>query len=530
MTGATYSMGHYAQYQETKDKNLFEEIVDQMIIDQVPGMNDSFREKISSLDRDKKRMAILSLLDKDRNLFLKIKGLINKDINKMDHIKDVILMLRDYVKVGEVEKKKFGEVMTPLDLVKEMLNTLPTEVWSNPKLKWLDPANGTGPYPIMVIYKLMNGLKDCIGLEDDEVRYKHIIENMIYVAELQPKNMFLYLCAVDPFDTYKLNIYTGSFLEDGFNYHMKNVWKVDKFDIVMGNPPYQRNDGGGNGSAATPIYNIFIEKIIPITKYLIFIIPSRWMAGGRGLNTFRKMMINSKKIESLKDIKQNVFKNTEISGGVCYFLWNKNHNGFCKWNDDDNLKDLSNFDVVIRDEISIDILNKVLKKSSIFFNEKVLPQKPFNMRSNFNKWVDSDGVATVTRNGIKYADSKYVVDKFNILDRYKVLISKADGAAYNCGRIISKYIIAKPGEAVLETYLVCGSYETYSEAENVGEYLLTKFARFMLSLRLISQNNSADKFKWIPYLDFEKKYSDEFLFEYFNISEYEKDFIYKNIN
>ena len=275
MIGATYSMGHYALYQETKDKNLFEEIVDQMIIDQVPGMNDAFREKISLLDRDKKRMAILSLLDKDRNLFLKIKALINKDINKMYHIKDVVSMLREYVKVGEVERKKYGEVMTPLELVKEMLATLPKEVWSNPYLKWLDPANGTGPYPIMVIYKLMIGLK---GWEpDDEKRYKHIVENMIYVSELQPKNMFLYMCVTDPFDTYKLNIYTGSFLKEDFDYHMKNVWGIEKFDIIIGNPPYQWKRE--NETRSHSLWDLFIEKSLSILEndgYLSMVHPGSW--------------------------------------------------------------------------------------------------------------------------------------------------------------------------------------------------------------------------------------------------------------
>ena len=274
MIGATYSMGHYELYQETKDKNLFEEIVDQMIIDQVPGMNDSFREKISLLDRTKKRMAILSLLDKDRNLFLKIKALFDNNINRLDHIKDVIVMLREYVKVGDVEKKKYGEVMTPLELVKEMLATLPEDVWSNPNLKWLDPANGSGPYPIMVIYKLMVGLKD--WEPDDEKRYKHIMENMIYVSELQPKNMFLYMCSVDPFDTYKLNIYSGSYLEEGFDYHMKNIWNIDKFDIVVMNPPY--NDGSTN--KANSLWDKFVFKTLNINLaengYLVAVHPSGW--------------------------------------------------------------------------------------------------------------------------------------------------------------------------------------------------------------------------------------------------------------
>jgi hypothetical protein len=308
-------------------------------------MNDSFRSAISTLSRDKKRMAILSLLDKDRNLFKRIKALTDKGINKMDHIKDVILMLREYVKVGEVEKKKFGEVMSPLELVKEMLSTLPEDVWTNPNLKWLDPANGTGPFPVMVIYKLMNGLKD--WEPDDEKRYKHIVENMIYVCELQPKNMFLYMCAVDPFDKYKLNVYTGSFLEEVFDYHMKEVWKLDKFHVCVGNPPYQEMDGGAKASAR-PIYNLFTEKSIKFCEKTIFITPSRWFAGGKGLDSFRNMMMNSNKISLINhfDDASKIFGNSvEIKGGVSYFLYDNSYIGNCKLNGNNII--LNKFDVVV---------------------------------------------------------------------------------------------------------------------------------------------------------------------------------------
>lgn len=274
ITGVTYSVSHYEHYKKHGDLNYFEEIIDKMILDQVVGMNESFRTAIEGLSRDKKRMAILSILDRDRNLFKRIKALIDKDINRMDHIKDVILMLRDYVKVGEVEKKKFGEVMTPLSLVKEMLATLPDDVWTNPNLKWLDPANGTGPYPVMVIYKLMVGLKE--WEPNDEKRYKHIVENMIYVSELQPKNMFLYMCAVDPFDTYKLNVYTGSFLEKEFDYHMKNIWNIEKFDIIIGNPPYQEQVGPKKTKS---IWNLFVKKSISSLNdygFITMVHPSGW--------------------------------------------------------------------------------------------------------------------------------------------------------------------------------------------------------------------------------------------------------------
>lgn len=274
MIGATYSTEHYSEFQRNRDKNYFEEIIDMMILQEVAGFNESFRRAVQNLPRDKQRMAILSKLDKDRNLFLSIKGLLDSNVNKFEHIKDVILMLRQYVKVGEVEKKKFGEVMTPLDLVKEMLSKLPIEVWSNPNLKWLDPANGTGPFPAMVIYKLMEGLKE--WEPDEEKRYKHIVENMIYVCELQPKNMFLWLCAIDPWDKYKLNIYTGSFLDEGFDKHMKEVWGIDKFDVVVGNPPYQEKVGD---SKTKSLWNHFVKKsdrILSNCGYISMVHPSGW--------------------------------------------------------------------------------------------------------------------------------------------------------------------------------------------------------------------------------------------------------------
>lgn len=311
MIGTTYSTSHYEEFEKTGSKEIFEDVIDKMILEGISGMNESFRNVISNLSRDKKRMTILSLLDKDLNLFKRIKALTDKNINKMDHIKDIILMLREYVKVGEVEKKKFGEVMTPLELVKEMLATLPEEVWSNPNLKWLDPANGTGPYPIMVIYKLMKGLES--WEPDAEKRYKHIIENMIYVCELQPKNMFLYMCAVDPFDTYKLNIYTGSFLEEGFDFHMKNVWGVDKFDVVVGNPPYNApmNKKTKQGTTGNFIWDKFVMKSVEnLIKngYLCFVHPPGWRKPNSGKsktidvwNTMSNLQLLYLEIHSIKD-------------------------------------------------------------------------------------------------------------------------------------------------------------------------------------------------------------------------------------
>jgi len=255
--------------------NDYEQLIEMMFTDGT--LDQSVRQEIEGMNELQKRLHIVRILDKGLGLFTKIEGIMN--LSKMDYIKSILMMLKSYVLIADVEKKKFGEVMTPLTLIKDMLNTLPEEVWSNPELKWLDPANGTGPYPIMVIYKLMVGLKD--WEPDDEKRYKHIIENMIYVSELQPKNMFLYINAIDPMNEYNLNVYTGSFLEKEFDIHIKNIWSLDKIDVIIGNPPYNApvSSDVKKGTTGNFIWDKFVMKSINISSdsgYLCFVHPPGW--------------------------------------------------------------------------------------------------------------------------------------------------------------------------------------------------------------------------------------------------------------
>jgi hypothetical protein len=148
--------------------------------------------------------------------------------------------------------------MTPISLVEEMLDTLPNEVWSNPDLKWLDHSAGVGIFPSVIVERLMAGLEGAIP--DSEKRYEHILGNMLYVSELQPKNCFLFLCGFDPHDKYDTNVYQGSYLDEGFRKHAEDVWGVDKFDIIVGNPPYQEQKEGNKKTQ--PLWHRFVEKSI----------------------------------------------------------------------------------------------------------------------------------------------------------------------------------------------------------------------------------------------------------------------------
>jgi hypothetical protein len=215
-----------------------------------------------------------------------------------NHIAGVVKMLREYVHISDTDVKTMGEVMTPIELVEEMLDTLPYEVWTNPSLKWLDPCNGVGTFLSVVVKRLMKGLE---GFQPVAVlRYKHIMENMIFSCELQEKNVFLYLYAFDPKDELDLNIYCGSYLDEKFDNHMKKYWGVEKFDVVVMNPPYQMQQEGF--IKTQPLWDKFVLKTIDQLidgGYLVAVHPDGWRDLGKGFDKV-KILLKSKQITYLE--------------------------------------------------------------------------------------------------------------------------------------------------------------------------------------------------------------------------------------
>lgn len=283
-----------------------------------------FRLRIESLPIAKKRVAMLAAIcyKKDDGLKKMI-----REIESMDRIAQLdklIERIRKYNPVGEIEKDSFGEIFTPFSLINDMLDTLPIEVWSNPNLKWGDFCNGVGNFMIIVIKRLMVGLET--WQPDEDKRYDHIVKNMIYVAELQIKNMFLWMVSIDPRSEYKLNLYRGSSLEKDFDEHMKNVWKVEKMDIMVGNPPYQTGTKGGNGQR--DLWPKFVNKYLNILKddgYLLYVHPSKWRKPNSEIfNEFKKKNLIYLEIHSDKD-GQKIFKaNTRYDW---YLLQNCKYSG-----------------------------------------------------------------------------------------------------------------------------------------------------------------------------------------------------------
>lgn len=273
-------------YKRTGNKNVYEEVIDNLIMLKYSSDLDLI-EYIKTLPLVQKRIAILSLMDNDHYSWDKLREKINGNrVSKVEHLKDLIKMFRDFIKIAEVERKRHGEIMTPMDeLARPMVDLVEKydeNFWKNPDHKVLDSSAGIGTFLIICAAKFMNGLKD--WQPDPELRFKHIIENCLYYGELQSRNAFLWLCAIDPYDEYKTNTYWGSFLDDGFNQHMKNVWNVDKFDLIIQNPPYQEQKETDKNKTSKnpktqPLWHIFVQKSLSLLdrdKYMVMVHPGGW--------------------------------------------------------------------------------------------------------------------------------------------------------------------------------------------------------------------------------------------------------------
>ena len=240
------------------------------------------------------------------------------------NLNKTIELINTYIGVSNIEKDLLGEVFTPFELINEMLDTLPTEVWSNPNLKWLDPANGIGNFPAVVIQRLFKGLENVIT--DDEERYKHIIENMIYICDISPKNMFIYLMLFNPNNRFSMNYHTGSFLDDEFKDRM-GEWIINKFDIIVGNPPYQDSSKVSRNST---FWSKFIKKSDNIIKeggFINFITPSSWMGPTSAQRRELKEVFSKNNLIHLNLDCRKYFK---VSSTFSYYLIKKEKDKYDK--------------------------------------------------------------------------------------------------------------------------------------------------------------------------------------------------------
>jgi len=290
----------YQVYDTTNDSDVFESVIDGLILEKYA--DEDVKEYIKHLPSSKKRIATLSLIGEDNLLWSKINDLIKEEKSSYERLKSVYTLLKEYVKIADVERKKHGEILTPFKELAEpmvkLVEKYDPEFWKNKNHKVLDSSAGYGTFFILSAYKFMVGLKD--EFPDEEERFKWIVENCLYYGELQAKSVFSWLVAIDPYNEYKTNIYWGSFLTKDFDEHMKNVWNVESFDLIIQNPPYQEQKEGF--TKTQPIWNLFVEKSIKLLnndKYLIMVHPNGW----RNIDGVFKKIQNLIKERQLLEIK-----------------------------------------------------------------------------------------------------------------------------------------------------------------------------------------------------------------------------------
>ena len=312
----------------------------------------------------------------------------------------------------------------------------------------------------------------------------------------------------------------------------KRFWKINqdetmKIDAIVGNPPYQIVDGG-HGSSSKPIYDKFVQLSKRITiHYISLIMPSRWMTGGKGLDEFRTEMIKDKHNAILHDYMDSasLFSSVQIEGGICYFLWNKSHQKECQIYTHSKSNQITyserylaegNSDVFIRDSNAVVVLNKVLGFKEKSFADLVLPRNPFNVFEEeriFSSHPNSDNLKLFGRfeneRGIRFLKKNFTVSKNkDIVNSWKLFISKADGAAGQLGnpipaKIIGKAELGDKQTICTETFLAVAPFVRKNEALNAISYTKTKFFRFMVGIRKL-KNMTRDTYQFVPLQDFTK--------------------------
>ena len=485
------------------------------------------------------------------------------------------------------------EVFTPPTIVNQMLDMLPAELWSNPEATFLDPACKTGVFLREIAKRLMVGLEKLIP--DREERANHIFTKQLFGIAITELTALLSRRSVycskrangkysvcSEFSNEQGNIrytrlshtwergrcrYCGASQEvydrgdelESHAYqfihtnHPEKIFNM-RFDVIIGNPPYQLSDGGGTGDSAKPLYHIFIQQAKKLSPhYLAMIIPSRWMKGGKGLSTFREDMINDTRIKELYDFEdvKECFSGIHIDGGVCYFLWDKTYKGKVTYHHKslDGVYSISQrylknnaSNTVIRDTRQISIIEKIAKSISERFSCIVSARNPYGFNADFfnspQKYSMIQTYKQELKNtcrlygvkGIKggakrvseYILRKDVTKGVDSVDCYKLFFSKA---YMTTSTVPPEIILGVPGTICTETFLLIGKFEIEEKALNCLSYIKTKFFRALLFFNRHSLNISRESFDLIPLQDFSEPWTDEKLYKKYNLTAEEIAFI-----
>ena len=474
------------------------------------------------------------------------------------------------------------EVFTPPALANQVLDMLPQELFRSPTTTFLDPFCKSGVFLREIVKRLDLGLAEAIP--NRQKRIDHIMHHQVYGIALTELTSLLsrrtLYCSksansqhsVSYFDDEQGHVfykaikhtwvngkckYCGASKEvydrgsesEQYAYqfiHTDNPEKLFpknmKFDVIIGNPPYQL-DTGGSGRQAKPIYNLFIDQAKKLNpRYLCMIIPARWYAGGMGLEEFRKSMINDKHIKCLVDYAnaKDCFPQNSISGGVCYFLRDATYKGPCKFvsrnaqGETVLIRHLDEFNYVVRYNTAISIIHKIQKYKEQSLSKEISAISPFALPSDFrgNEKEFLGSVKLHCSQGVQYINPTDVNRGKEWIGVYKVLVSQT-GAEHanepsNDGRfrvLTSSMKVIDKQDVCTHSYILAGKFHSITFAENLVSYLKTNFVRFLILQCVTSIHISRAVFSFVPLQDFSHPWTDEMLYEKYGLDDNEIAFI-----
>lgn len=478
------------------------------------------------------------------------------------------------------------EVFTPPDIANAMLDMLPQELFSNPDTKFLDPACKSGVFLREIAKRLLKGLEKHIP--DLQTRIDHIMHNQLYGIAITELTSLIarrsVYCSKYPTSEYSVSKFDASQPQGNIRYKIiKHKWNNGKcefcgipkntalgtdsrgetleshayefihvkkaqellnmkFDVIISNPPYAQ-DTAGAGRQAKPIYNLFVEQAKKLNpSYITMIIPSRWFAGGMGLDDFRSIMMSDKHISQIVDFTnaKDCFPGISVSGGVCYFLWEKNRVGDCKFTNITNgekdtlIRPLDEFGTLVRYNKAVSIIHKVMNKKERKLDEIISSLMPYGLNTSYrgHSIENKDDLKLHASNGITYIARNEILKGNDTVDRYKILVSKTSaehaGEPGRDGRfkvIPSSIKVLEPKEVCTHSYFIIGNWDNRNYADCALAYLKTNFVRFLMLLCVSGFGLSKLVFQFVPMQDFSKTWTDDMLYEKYGISDEEILFI-----
>lgn len=444
----------------------------------------------------------------------------------------------------------------------------------------LDINSKTGLYPLyattslyyQAFNKMNNVLAGKFSLLDEQKLWQDILSNNIFVIAKTPMAQAITKRTLAGYRDWNINVkYIDGFvdiLKDDINKGVKKVkgafGKDMKFDAIVGNPPYQEQTNGTRTSDRS-IYHLFMESSFKLSPLVSLITPARFLfKAGDTPSNFNERILNSKhfKVIFYTPNSANIFPRTDIKGGVTITLYNNNetYEAIKLYIPYKQLRIVANkVKPFVHDTALTDIIFTANKlnleqlyqehpetKKLISSNgrERRLQSNIFGKLSFFqNRPVDSDNdiaVYGVIKNHrvVRYINQKFIDKQSKNLYKYKILISKSSGSGA-FGEALSEPILLKPQEAYTYTFIVIGNFDTQVEAENAIKYIKSKFARAMLNVLKVTQDNTPEKWRCVPLQDFTPKSDidwtqsisniDQQLYHKYGLTNAEIDFLEENV-